>query len=409
MKKAVSKYLYLFDIKNEDFPTAESLAVYIKKQENLGDSIEEIKRELVSQKQQDSELTKIAQKVGLNVSGVNAWYKTKVGDDSVSILMKGNSVAQEDAYSKIVKEFESIVKNFKPSFKLKSSDFKDSSEIAVKATMSDAHVGMCVKNGLFDYEYSTDIFTKKVNEFFIPRTIRAVESHKATKVVISDLGDMADGWNGETTRGGHKLPQNATEVEVFRCILENKIEIIKALVDQGVRDVTLQSVGNDNHAGKFARVINEAIKQVSLAMNLPCKIDNLTKFIECRVYGDHAFLITHGKDEKEMKGGFPLTLEPKVETWFYKFKEQNQINSKYIHVEKGDLHQIAYNKVMGFDYRNFGTFAPPSSWIQHQKFGGACYSAFSIQAIHKYDNEVQHSDVLLDYKVKNQNKEQVEI
>jgi hypothetical protein len=41
--------------------------------------------------------------------------------------------------------------------------------------------------------------------------------------VLDELGDFADGWDGETTRKGHKLPQNMEfngmyDVSVFYCV-----------------------------------------------------------------------------------------------------------------------------------------------------------------------------------------------
>ena len=39
-------------------------------------------------------------------------------------------------------------------------------------------------------------------------------------IYVCDLGDAVDGWNGYTTRGGHKLPQNMSNKEVFETYVE---------------------------------------------------------------------------------------------------------------------------------------------------------------------------------------------
>jgi hypothetical protein len=94
--------------------------------------------------------------------------------------------------------------------------------------------------------------------------------------------------------------------------------------------------------------------------------------------------------------GLPLKLDDRTINYINDYIRFYDIKSKYIHVEKGDLHQIGYNKCNTFDYRNFMSFAPPSSWVQHNF--GDCYSGYSIQVIPKFENEISHTDYFLDYK-----------
>jgi hypothetical protein len=125
------------------------------------------------------------------------------------------------------------------------------------------------------------------------------------------------------------------------------------------------------------------------------EVDILERFIEHRTYGDHCFVLTHGKDKEQMKGGLPVVLNDKAIRLINDYIEHYDINSKFIHVEKGDLHQIGYQRTKKFDYRNFMSFAPPSSWIQHN-FGDS-YSGYSIQVIPKFNNEISHTDYFIEY------------
>jgi hypothetical protein len=127
-------------------------------------------------------------------------------------------------------------------------------------------------------------------------------------------------------------------------------------------------------------------------------VDIINKFIEHRVYGDHCFIMTHGKDKEQMKSGLPIHLNDRAIRFVMDYIDHYGIDSKYIHVEKGDLHQISYQRVKRFDYRNFPSFAPPSSWIQHN-FGDS-YSGYSIQVVPKHSNEISHTDYFLDYRKK---------
>jgi len=73
---------------------------------------------------------------------------------------------------------------------------------------------------------------------------------------------------------------------------------------------------------------------------------------------------------------------------------EKNITSKYIHLDKGDLHQLAYDRARRFDYRNFMSFAPPSNWVQHNF--GVSYCGYSVQEIPKFSNDVRHTDIFFD-------------
>jgi hypothetical protein len=115
-------------------------------------------------------------------------------------------------------------------------------------------------------------------------------------------------------------------------------------------------------------------------------------------YGDHTFILTHGKDAKHMFKGLPYNLNDKATSFINDYIDHYNINTKYIHVEKGDLHRIGYDRTKKFDYRNYMTFAPPSAWVSHNF--GDCYSGYSIQTIPKFSGEISHTDYYFDLKKK---------
>lgn len=273
---------------------------------------------------------------------------------------------------------------------------------ALKVTLSDSHVGMNPNpnNGaLFQYEYNDEIYNKSMGKVY-ESILKEYNIHGVFDLLlIDDLGDMADGFNGLTTRGGHSLPQNMTNAEVFETCLDAKVELIRKLVNDKISNkIILRCVCNDNHAGDFGLIINKAIQKVINLMysSKVVEVDMLTRFIEHRTYGKHCFVLTHGKDKEHMRSGLPLILNDRAIRLINDYLEHYQVDSKYIHVEKGDLHQIGYQRTKKFDYRNFMSLAPPSSWIQHN-FGDS-YSGYSIQIIPKNDNEISHTDYFLNYK-----------
>lgn len=273
---------------------------------------------------------------------------------------------------------------------------------AIKITISDDHVGLEPNpndNGLFKYEYNAEIYANSYEKVF-NSVIKEFRTHgKFDLLLLDNLGDEQDGWNGFTTRGGHALPQNMTNAEVFETCIDVKVKMIKSLVENNISNkIILRKVTNDNHSGDFGHTINLAVKKIInlIYSNDIVEVETLTQFLEHRIYGDHCFILTHGKDTKQMFRGLPLKLDEKTINFINDYLRFYDINSKYVHVEKGDLHQIGYNKCNTFDYRNFMSFAPPSSWVQHNF--GDCYSGYSIQVIPKFENEISHTDYFLDYK-----------
>lgn len=273
---------------------------------------------------------------------------------------------------------------------------------ALKVTISDDHVGLEPNpnnNGLFNYEYNGEIYKKSYEKVFNSVLKEFNTWGKFDLLLLDNLGDEQDGYNGFTTRGGHELDQNMSNTEVFETCIDVKVSFIRSLIDNKVaKKIILRKVVNDNHSGDFGHIINITVRKIINLMysNDIIEVETLTRFLEHRVYGDHCFILTHGKDRKTMFKGLPLQLNDRTINFINDYIKHYNIKSKYIHVEKGDLHQIGYNKCNTFDYRNFMSFAPPSSWVQHNF--GDCYSGYSIQVIPKNSNEISHTDYFLNYK-----------
>lgn len=329
------------------------------------------------------------------------WLKTK----SESVFVK-NPDYKEPVLLETTKHLEKAIDKVLNKFNKEDYIFypnqHESNLKAIKITISDDHVGLEPNpndNGLFKYEYNAEIYANSYEKVF-NSVIKEFRTHgKFDLLLLDNLGDEQDGWNGFTTRGGHALPQNMTNAEVFETCIDVKVKMIKSLVENNIANkIILRKVTNDNHSGDFGHTINLAVKKIInlIYSNDIVEVETLTQFLEHRIYGDHCFILTHGKDAKQMFKGLPLKLDEKTINFINDYLRFYDINSKYVHVEKGDLHQIGYNKCNTFDYRNFMSFAPPSSWVQHNF--GDCYSGYSIQVIPKFENEISHTDYFLDYK-----------
>lgn len=267
---------------------------------------------------------------------------------------------------------------------------------ALNIILSDLHVGLdpyLEGKSIFNYIYNEQIFNANLDKAY-GSIIKEFTTHgKFDVLIIDDLGDGLDGWNAQTTRGGHSLDQNMSNTESFKAFVLGKLRFIEKLINAGVANrIEVRSVSNCNHSGSFGYIANYTIGLILgrsySEKSVKCTL--LEKFIEHFEYGDHTFIITHGKDAKYMFKGFPLDLNDKTTKFINDYIDHYNIRSKYIHVLKGDLHRVAYQRTKKFDYRNFMSFAPPSVWQQHN-FGDA-YSGYSIQVIPFNSNEVSHTD-----------------
>lgn len=275
---------------------------------------------------------------------------------------------------------------------------------AIKVTLSDMHVGLNPNpnnKSLFGYEYNEEIFNEHINRV-IESVLKEYSNNGAFDLLlIDDLGDSLDGYNGLTTRGGHGLEQNMTNEQAFSTYVKGKLRLVETLIDAGVANsYEVRNVTDCNHSGSFGAIANISIKMIleRVYEKDVVKFTILERFMEHFEYGVHTFILTHGKDGKYMFKGLPYTLNDKATAFINEYIDHYNINTRYIHLEKGDLHRIGYDRTKKFDYRNFMSFAPPSAWVQGN-FGDG-YSGFSLQVIPKYNGEIQHTDYYFELKKK---------
>lgn len=338
-------------------------------------------------------LAKHCEERGIDISDVTLyWDKTK--EYSVAVKLDKN---EADSYLEEVKR---IVESYNPDKLRTIEKVKLDSPKAIKATLSDMHIGLNPNpdnKSIFAYEYNEEIFKANIDKVF-NSILKEYESNgRFDLLVIDDLGDGLDGWNGQTTRGGHKLEQNMTNEEAFRVFVEGKLTLIENCIRAGIaNEVTIRNVANDNHSGSFASIANMTIKMILDRTYEQSDVNFyiLDKFMEHFQYGDHTFILTHGKDSQYMFKGLPYELNDKAISFINDYIDHYNINTKFIHLEKGDLHRVGYSRTKKFDYRNFMSFAPPSAWVQHNF--GDCYSGYSIQTISKYSGEISHADYYFD-------------
>jgi hypothetical protein len=391
---------YALELYQEGTLSKAQIAREVKVKFNLDSDVETL-RKRISRKIieiEHSGLKDECDTIGAPITGVTRyWVKTKTHSTLVDI-------PNEEYAKSILDAVSDIVRNYNPEKIRTIQKEKISSPVAIKATVSDMHVGLEPNPGgtsLFAYEYNETIFKQNLDKVFNSLCKEHDNQGRFDILVIDDLGDGLDGWNGHTTRGGHPLDQNMSNEEMFRVFVEGKLDLIENCIRAGIaNEVIIRNVANDNHSGSFASIANMTIQMLlnRTYSEKDVKFHILNRFMEHFQYGDHTFILTHGKDAKHMFKGLPYNLNDKAVSFINDYIDHYNINTKYIHVEKGDLHRIGYDRTKKFDYRNYMTFAPPSAWVSHNF--GDCYSGYSIQTIPKFGGEISHTDYYFDLKKK---------
>jgi hypothetical protein len=341
-------------------------------------------------------------KIGLKKETADhGWIKHK----EISAHFK-NPYYSADNIQDVTESFEKILKKYQTKIFKKAPIIKDSFEKMLIVTTTDDHVGMNPNPhglGLFEYEYTPQVYRDKYEEVWATICKKYDDNRGAFDVLCLDnLGDEQDGWHGYTTRGGHKLPQNATNFEVAEVVMDMKIELLHKCIDNGIaKKVILRKVGNDNHSGDFGKIVNLGVKKAIEATYQKelVEVDILHKFIEQRFWGKHAFLLTHGKDEIDRKFGLPFYLNDKSINYLKSYIDHYGLNQKYdrIHLDKGDLHQLGSETIKSLTYNNFMSFAPASSYCQHN-YANNAPAGFTWRIVHKQDTQEERGNIYFDYK-----------
>jgi len=301
------------------------------------------------------------------------------------------------AFKEVVEELEEInfdfieelvQKHIKPIQVKDKSYLEDDFDSFDRLVMSDIHIGMNPNSDgfeLYDLKWDEEELMSRLNQ--VVKII--VNNQKSDVLTIDELGDYLDGWSGQTTRGGHGLPQNMDNQKSFDVAVNFKIKLIDELVNY-YDSITLNNVCEDNHSGAFGYVVNSAVKSILELKYVNVKVNNLRKFMSHYYIGKHCFILTHGKDSKHMKFGFKPKLDLKDSERIDQYCKQNNIyrNAEFIELSKGDSHQALFDCATSddYDYFSYPAFSPSSGWVQTNfKVGRSGFVFGNIE----YENNVK--------------------
>ena len=263
-------------------------------------------------------------------------------------------------------DFEAIIKKHIKPVKDKIKEKKSKVHTFDMLTYTDVHIGM--ETDKYDNAmYAVDWSKESIMASCTDMAYRTVLNKKSDVLYVDDLGDFLDGYNAQTTRGGHDLPQNMTNEQAFDCAIDFKMHLIDNLVNHYDK-IVFNNVCNDNHAGAFGYFANKTFKDIAEIKYPNVIVNNHRTFLSHYFVGDICFVISHGKDDKSLKFGFKPHLDPKQIEKIDQYLKRNNIygNCKRIIFKKGDSHQALFDMSGSddFDYYNYPALSPSSQWVQ---------------------------------------------
>ena len=237
-----------------------------------------------------------------------------------------------------------------------------------RVVYSDVHIALDPNGDRGVALYPRDWKEKQIMETLKEMIDHILLNQTGPVLVIDELGDFMDGWDAQTVRKGHHLPQCMTNEEAFDVGLEFKIKMIQALVPY-YDNIICNNVCEDNHAGAFGYVVNKAFKRF-IEAQYPDKVTvfNRREFITHYDIAGHVFVLCHGKDAAHLKFGFKPILDlkgaEKIDQYL-KHKEVYKLG-KRIEFSKGDSHQCLFDMATSddFEYFNYPALSPSSDWVQ---------------------------------------------
>ena len=243
--------------------------------------------------------------------------------------------------------------------------------------LSDEHIGADVKEGLYNTSYDESVFKHRLETIY-NKIFRHAKTYGTFKhLIIGNLGDSIDGYNAQTTRGGHLLPQNLDIKRVFNIYVEAHMNFLYSLQIAGVAEnLYYIGVSETNHGGDIEYICHKGLEYAMKTSGVKfCVMEN---FMDHFIIGKHCFIFTHGKDKLDRKRNMPLNLTQDVENFVKQYIDINGLGGYTVSLIKGDLHQSALTHGKKFSYWSVGSIFGASEWIHKNMGNSKAYCDYAI-------------------------------
>ena len=296
----------------------------------------------------------------------HVWIKTK---DGTMYATNPDYVGPEEQELKEIDFFAVFKQIIEPFQHIETTNY--CTGLFDRAVLTDVHIGMNANPttySLYGGKWDADELKARCLVFvsFI------IERKRSNTLVVDELGDFLDGFNGKTTRNSaHDLPQNMSNQEAYDNAVQFKLILVEELAKYYTK-IIFNNICNDNHSGAFGYFANSGFETYcDLRFKdspVEVEVNNLQRFMNHYQIGKYIFILTHGKDEEFMKHGMKPSIDGRVTEFVSGYINENYLRQKdtVIELSKGDSHQLLLDDSSSdlFNYYNYPAFSPSSAWVQ---------------------------------------------
>jgi hypothetical protein len=268
--------------------------------------------------------------------------------------------------------------------------FGDLSPVKIKATktfqdlalfvfISDDHVGALSGESLYGNVWDEEVYAQRLDT--LADYIHGYESG-FDEIHIVSLGDQLNGWNSQTTRGGHDVKSTSNKSQFDAYIKARKKFYDKVFSGGCASRYFVHDVENSNHSGLDFSYMANKLLEVYLETRYPDVIrTSYFAAVNHIKYGIHTIAFGHGKDEKFMKRPMPMFLDAKTDLFLYQYFDNHGISSSTepITFFKGDLHSYSLSMGKFGRYINVPSIMGTNDYSEHNfgnNQGGAIMEVF---------------------------------
>ena len=294
--------------------------------------------------------------------------------DMMWLKSKGASLRIKNPYfvPKEEKQVEDILEGFLERFigKIEVSGYNipipSEAGLFDRLVYTDTHVGMSTnKDG---YSLYGGVWNEEELMIRLQHIANHVLDNKnADLLIIDDLGDFFDGFDGKTVRREHDLPQNMDNQKAFDVGFQFKVQML-TILSKFYTKIIVNNICESNHSASFDYIVNSALKSYSEKVFPNVGVNNHRRFINHYQVFNYCFIISHGKDSTNLKFGFKPHLDPVQEGKINGYIDEHFLLQQGVKIEfsKGDSHQYLFDNSTSdrFNYYNYPALSPSSAWVQ---------------------------------------------
>lgn len=337
----------------------------------------------------------IDEELGVSPESVSTVWAKQMRNGSYRYSIKFNEKEKEIDAEKLINSFKECLEHSR--ITPQRIPYIKGNNKALMVYTSDKHIGAKTnRNSMYDNHYDADEFERRMVLLLHKIKYLSEDMGNFNDIFIIDLGDPLDGFKKQTTRGGHSLPQNMTNEEAFDVFVKVHTYFFDELVKMGITSkIHFKAVTNDNHAGSFGYTAQRAL-QIYLNARYPDIETQITdQFMGHFHVGKHTFIITHGKDKEDRMRPMPLNLNDQTKNFITDYIDYHRLArpAGFVHIVKGDMHQVASQLTSRFRYRNVLSLYGASAWI-HNNFGSQTIAGVAIDVIDKDCNTILETNLI---------------